>query len=190
VRGSIDKYNESKTIILRQLSTERKKENHMKTGRILLLSGILILMLSGFAIAANTASVSITATVSPSATLEVVPLAIVFPDSDPDSGAITGTVLTITSKVKTGGIHAADLTWKAPDLSNGTDTIAISNVSWTAQGTGTGYVDGTLSNTDVNVGHWTHSGNYVGTLTPKLVNSWDYNVGTYTSASTFTLSSP
>jgi hypothetical protein len=52
-------------------------------------------------------------------------------------------------------------------------------------------VAGTLAKaTAVSVASWTGSGNRTGTITPVLANSWTYPTGTYTAASTFTLTAP
>ncbi len=165
----------------------------MKTARIMLLSAILVLMGAGLGLAVDTATITINATVTASANLTVAPTTISFPDSDPDSvPVITGTQLAITAKTKTGGTHVATLTWQAADdLKDGTLFIPISAVKWTT--TGAGYQGGTLVKSPtapVTVGTWSHSGSYNGTLTPTLNNSWSYDVGNYTIASTMTLSNP
>ena len=72
---------------------------------------------------------------------------------------------------------------------SGSNTIAISNVTWTA--TGTGFRAGTMSRTTSQlVGRWTGSGTRTGTLSFFLANSWSYATGNYTQRVTFTLTAP
>jgi hypothetical protein len=69
------------------------------------------------------------------------------------------------------------------DLISGADTVAISNVTWTA--TGASFVGGTLSKTSSHsVGSGLNSRS--GTLSFSLANSWSYPTGTYTQTITFT----
>ena len=96
----------------------------------------------------------------------------------------------VTAKVKTGSASTATLTvLAAGDLTSGGDTIAITNVSWTA--TGTGFIAGTMSKTTAqSAGSWTGSGNRSGTFSYVLANSWSYATGTYTANATYTLTAP
>lgn len=156
---------------------------------LLLVAGLLA-STTPAAAQAQTANVSVTAAVNARAILTVSAPAVDFADADPDSSpTITGSpVLTVTAKSRTSAGNAVTLTLKAAsDLTSGTDTIPVSNVSWTASGD----LDaGTLSTTDVTVGSWTNSGQRSGTMTFSLVNSWSYATGNYTTTVTFTLSAP
>jgi len=68
-------------------------------------------------------------------------------------------------------------------------TIPITNVTWTA--TGTGYQGGTMSSTDAQTaGTWTDSGDYKGEFNFSLANSWSYATGAYTAIATYTLTAP
>ena len=92
--------------------------------------------------------------------------------------------------MKTGSASTATLTvLAAGDLTSGTDTIAISNVTWTA--TGAGFVAGTMNKTTAqSAGSWTGSGNRSGTFSYFLANSWSYPTGSYTATTTYTLTAP
>jgi hypothetical protein len=75
------------------------------------------------------------------------------------------------------------------DLTAGANTIAISNVTWTA--TGTGFVAGTMNKTTAqSAGSWTGPGARSGTFSFSLANSWSYDTGSYTAAITYTLTAP
>jgi phage tail sheath gpL-like len=116
-----------------------------------------------------------------------------FPDADPDlvpSISNSEGAVTVTAKGKTTTGSNVTLTLQAAgDLASGSDTIPISNVTWTA--TGAGYVAGTMSSgSAVSVGSWLNSGNRTGQLSFFLLNSWDYEVGTYSVGATYTLTAP
>jgi hypothetical protein len=75
------------------------------------------------------------------------------------------------------------------DLDSGTDTIAISNLTWSA--TGTGFQAGTMNKTTAQtLGNWTNSGQQSGSHTYTLPNSWSYSTGTYQATITYTLTAP
>jgi len=152
-----------------------------------------LLLMAGGAFAQTTAPLTINATVSAAATLALSTNAINFPNADPDVTAsipANENAVTVTVKARTTGGSNVTLTHRAGgDLTSGTDTIAISNVTWTA--TGTGFVDGTMSSgANVPAGSWTGPGNRSGTFSYFLANSWDYVVGNYTASSTYTLTAP
>lgn len=116
-----------------------------------------------------------------------------FPDADPDttpSIPATENPVSVTAKVRTGVSSTATLTHLAGgDLTSGSSTIAISNVTWTASGTG--YVAGMMNKTTPQtVGGWTGSGVYIGNLSYSIVNSWSYVIGNYTVSTTYTLTAP
>jgi len=139
-------------------------------------------------------TVTVTAVVGASAQLELSRLTVAFPDT-PDVDAnpsipATGGAITITAKGKTTGGATITLTVQASgDLVSGSDTIAISNVTWV--GSGAGYATaGTMSTTAQSVGSWTNSGSRSGTQTFALANSWDYVVGNYSASAVYTLTAP
>lgn len=116
-----------------------------------------------------------------SVTLSLSPTALSFASADPDTTAtITGSpAITATYSVSSNAGRSWTITLLAgADLTAGTATIPITNMSWTA--TGTGFVAGTMSRT-VAQRLASGSGNRsssTGTVTFKLANSWSYNVGT------------
>jgi len=137
--------------------------------------------------------VTISATVSAAAVLTVSTATLTFPSADPDgTPSITATegVVNITAKARTGAASPVTLTLRAAaDLKSGSDTIAITNITWLASGTG--FVAGTMSaSTDQTVASWTGSGNRTGTQAFSLANSWDYPAGSYSATATYTLTAP
>ena len=116
-----------------------------------------------------------------------------FPDAAPDNfPSVSANInpLSVTSSARTGSSQAATLICLASgDLVSGTDTIAISNMTWTA--TGTGYAAGTMNKTTAKTaGSWTGSGQRMGTFSYFLANSWSYTVGNYSTSITYTLTAP
>ena len=144
--------------------------------------------------AANDAkNVTVSATVTATAKLSVGVTTLTFPNSDPDtvpSIAATEGVVNITAKAKTSAAGAVTLTLlSAADLTSGTDTIAISNMTWTVSGAG--FAAGTMNKTTAqSVASWTGSGNRTGTQTFALLNSWAYATGAYSATATYTLTAP
>jgi hypothetical protein len=145
--------------------------------------------------ATDTKVVSVTAVVGASARLELSRLTIAFPDTpDVDANpsiAATGGAITVTAKGKTTGGATISLTVLAGgNLVSGSDTIAISNVTWVGGGAGF-EAAGTMNSTVAqSVASWTNSGIRTGTQTFALANSWDYAVGNYTASATYTLTAP
>ncbi|HZT44280.1 MAG TPA: hypothetical protein VFA07_19095 [Chthonomonadaceae bacterium] len=109
-----------------------------------------------------------------------------FPSADPSTiFSIAANENPIFISVKS----SAKTTWNVSvlaggDLLSGSDTIPISNVSWTA--TGASFVGGTLSST---VSRTVGSGeqNASGTLSFFFANSWNYPAGAYEQTITFTV---
>ena len=163
---------------------------------VLVIVGLGVVLMTGGAFAVTaTQNVTTTVTVAARASLTLSANTLTFPDAAPDTtpsisaseGAITVTANGRTSK--TGNVTLTVLA--AGDLTDGSsDTILISNLTWT--GSGTGYnANGAMSkSTGQSVGSWTGSGTYAGTLTYKLANSWAYATGTYTATVTYTLTAP
>lgn len=138
-------------------------------------------------------SLTINATVSAKAKLTLGEAAINFPDADPDSVpsiAATENPVSVTVKAQTGSASSVTLTAQANgDLDSGTDTIAITNVTWTAAGD-PGFVAGTMDTVAQSAGSWTGSGNRSGTFSYALANSWDYMPGSYSQTVVYTLTAP
>lgn len=159
----------------------------------LLVAALLLGATSVADAATDTETLIINATVAARANLEINPTTINFPDADPDLVdpiSANENPVSVSAKVRTGSGGAVTLVCLANgDLQSGTDTIDITNVTWTA--TGAGYVNGTMSDgAPQMVGSWTGSGNRSGTLDFFLANSWDYDVGNYTQTVDYTLSAP
>ncbi len=137
-------------------------------------------------------SINVTASVNAKAKLTLTGGPIVFDDADPDvSATVTATTpVSIAVKARTTAAGVVTLTVEATqDLTSGTDTIAISNLGWTASGTG--FVGGTSNTTTAQtVGSWAGSGNMSGTQTYVLTNSWAYATGSYVTTLNYTLSVP
>ena len=150
-------------------------------------------MVGGAFAATDSKVLTVNATVSARATLTLGVAAINFPDSDPTavpSISATENPVSVTAKVRTGAASTATLTCIAGGaLISGTDTIAISNVTWTAGGNG--FVGGTMSSTLAqSAGSWTGSGNNSSTFSYSLANSWSYAIGSYSQTVTYTLTAP
>ncbi|MCX6546269.1 MAG: hypothetical protein NTV05_17895 [Acidobacteria bacterium] len=141
----------------------------------------------------TTHNVAIAATVTVTAKLSVSAATLTFPNSDPDtvpSIAATEGAVNITASAKTSTGSAVTLTLLADgDLTNGTDSIAISNMTWTAGGAD--FAAGTMSRTTAqSVASWTSSGRRTGTQSFALANSWSYPTGSYSATATYTLTAP
>ena len=166
----------------------------MKTRFLLIGAAIAALALvQPLGAATATSNVTVAATVAASAKLTLGASTLTFPDADPETvpsiNATEGAV-SITAKARTSAAGAVTLTLLAGgDLTSGANTIAISNVTWTASGTG--FVAGTMNKTTAqSVGSWTGSGTQTGTASFKLANSWNYATGSYTGSATYTLTAP
>ena len=127
------------------------------------------------------------------AKLEFGSLALSFLDSNPDivpSVPANVNPLSVTSSTRTGSSLTTTLTCLASgDLTSGSNTIPIGNMSWTA--TGSGYVAGTMSEaTGQAAGSWTASGKRTGTFSYFLASSWLYATGVYSTTITYTLTGP
>ena len=158
------------------------------------LMALLLMALPGPSWGAGTVSavVNVIAPLASSAQLTLNPLTISFPNANPDTvPSISANMpVQVTANVTTGAYNTATLTALAQgDLISGSNTIAITNVTWTA--TGTGFVAGTMSKSAAqSVGQWRGPGTYTGTLSFFLKNSWSYATGNYTQGVIFTLTAP
>ncbi|HWP34106.1 MAG TPA: hypothetical protein VNM66_00775 [Thermodesulfobacteriota bacterium] len=159
----------------------------------LTLAGVLLAPAAAPA-ATATQNLTIGATVAARATLTLGATAINFPDADPDavpSIPATENPVSVTARVRTASTNTPTLTVLASgDLTSGTDTIPISNVSWTAGGAP--FINGTMSATTAQsaASFPAGSGQYSSSFSYFLVNSWSYNVGSYTASVTYTLTAP
>lgn len=144
--------------------------------------------------AANlTRNATMTATINATAKLTLSGATLSFPAADPDTTPVIPAgsgPLTVTAKARTSVGSTVTLSVQASgNLKSGLDTIPVSNVSWTA--TGTGFVNGTLNATAAEtVGSWLGSGSWSGTQSYVLSNSWSYAPGTYSATLTYTLTAP
>ena len=135
-------------------------------------------------------SVNVTAVVNARAKLTLGAASVSFADADPDvSPTLSATPLSVDVKARTSASGNVTLTVLAGgDLTSGTDTIGIGNLSWTGTN---GISSGTASSaTAQSAGSWTGSGTYASTQTYALVNSWAYAPGTYSVTLNYTLTAP
>ena len=167
----------------------------MKISKILLAVCVLSLLAAGTVAAAPTDTKTLTINFAPAAraTLTLGQSSITFPDKSPDSDPIVydneGAVSVLAS-VRTGSSSTPSLTVICTDLTSGSDTIPISNVSWTASGDA-GFVAGTMNKTTAQTaGSWTGSGSRNGSFTYALMNSWNWATGSYSATATYTLTAP
>ncbi len=141
----------------------------------------------------ETATATMTATVSSLARLTVSSTTLTFPDANPD---LVPTVvplqgaLSLTTKARATSGSQIVLTMQADDdLRSGLQVIPASAIGWTS--TGDGFTDGTLSKSvPVAVGQWTGSGVRSGTQTLWFRNLWAYATGTYSCTLVYTLTGP
>jgi hypothetical protein len=168
----------------------------MKKLSLVLAIGLgLVLMAGGAFAASDTKPLTVNATVNARGALTMGASSISFADADPDvtpSIASTPASISVTAKVRTGSASTATLSHQAADdLKNAAlDIIAISNVTWTASGTG--FIAGTMSKSaPVTAASWTGSGSHTdGSFSYFLANSWSYATGSYSASSTYTLTAP
>jgi hypothetical protein len=165
----------------------------MRTRSVLLLLCLSALAATPALAATDTKSVTVSATVNAAATLVLGVNTVTFADADPGttaSIAATEGAISVTAKARTSASGAVTLTiLAADDLKSGSDVIGISNVTWTA--TGSGYQTGTLNKTTAQtVGSWTGPGTHAGTVSYALANSFSYATGSYTANATYTLTAP
>jgi hypothetical protein len=152
-----------------------------------------MLMSSTPVFAQTAATLTVNASVSGRAKLSIASgtsHSITFNDADPDTTpTLTAPAFDVDVKARTGSNSTVSLTvLAAGDLTSGTDTIGIDNLTWAASGD---MVAGTSSTSSaVSVGSWTGSGRRQGTQTYSLVNSWAYATGNYSATLNYTLTAP
>jgi len=125
--------------------------------------------------------------------LTINPTSIVFPDADPDTTPSISAPSVVIVSVSVSGIPA-NQTWRLIHRSNGnlqsgTQTIAITNVTWTATPQPP-FRNGTMRTTNQTAGSGTGNISVNGNFQYFLRNQWTYRPGNYTASTTFTLSSP
>ncbi len=158
-----------------------------------IIAACVLVAATGTHAATRTRTATATVTVNALAKLTLSSMTLAFSGADPDtvpSVPATGGPLTITAKARTTLGSTVVLSVVAgSDLLSGLDSIPVSQVQWTAAGTG--FASGTMSaSTSQTVGTWISSGSWSGTQTYALVNSWSYAAGTYTTTLTYTLTAP
>lgn len=137
--------------------------------------------------------VTATANIGTLAKLALSAPSLLFPNADPDltpSIPASGGPVTITAKARASHGATVSLTLLAmDDLRSGMDTIAVSDLTWTA--TGQGFLAGAASKSvSQPVGTWMNSGIRTGTQSFTLANSWTRATGTYTGILVYTLTAP
>jgi hypothetical protein len=143
--------------------------------------------------ASQTATVYVGADDTSTVQLSIGAASINFPSANPGSTpmvASTQNPVSVTASAQIDDQSTAVLTVQAGgDLISGSDTISINKVSWTA--TGAGFTAGTMDkNNPVTAGSWQGPGEYSGTFSLFLANSWSYATGNYSQTVTYTLSAP
>jgi hypothetical protein len=159
-----------------------------------IITAFLIMGVSSAALGATaTGTLNVNSNVAARASLVISSTTINFPDADPSSVSsipATENGVSVIASVRTASNGVASLQVLASnDLTSGSDIIDISNVTWTA--TGTGFTGGTMNKTTAQgAGSWTGSGQRNGSFSYFLANSWDYSTGSYTTTLTYTLTAP
>jgi len=137
-------------------------------------------------------TLTINATVSSQAKLELGVAAISFPAADPDgtpSILATENPVSVTVKARTGSSQPVTLTVQANgDLQSGGNSIPITKVTWTASGSG--FLSGTMDTSSQAAGSWTGSGRRDGDFSYSLANDWAYQAGSYSQTVVYTLTAP
>ncbi len=143
--------------------------------------------------AAQSATATLSAPVTPIARLSVSTNSLTFPDADPDLvpqvPAAQGPVM-VTAKARAAQGGLVTLTVQASDdLRSGITVLPASLITWT--GAGPGFVSGTLNRSSAQtVATWTGSGVHSGTQAYLFENRWTHPTGTYSVTLVYTLSVP
>ena len=155
----------------------------------LFLFTVLILSAGG-AEAQTTQVLTINASVLSRAELTLSPTTINFPDASPTTtpSIPADSTVAVTARVRTTGTPTLRVLANG-DLTSGPDTIGADQVTWTA---GAPFIAGTMNIvTPQDAATFVPgSGQYTGTYTFSLANSWSYAVGSYTTTATYTLTAP
>jgi hypothetical protein len=126
--------------------------------------------------------------------LTVTPLVVTFPTTDPDTAPVLNAPpMTVEYRVRANGNRPWLLTVQASgNLISGLSQIPASAVTWTVT-PAPPFQAGTMHSTQaqpVAAGIGNVNPARIGTITFRLVNSWNYDAGTYIQTLTFTLSTP
>lgn len=164
----------------------------------IVLLAILAFTLAGTGVAFGvtaTGSVSLTAEVTSIAELTLGASTIDFPATNPSTTSIPGSSTTsVTANVRTGSSSTATLVAVAgADLTSGSDTIPISNVTSTYSGDAGFFITTPIAmakTPGVTLASGSNSGSWTGAFTWALANSWTYANGNYTATITYTLTAP
>jgi len=158
---------------------------------MVMVACLLLLAAAGWA-ASDQQTLTVRATVADKAKLTLGVATVNFPDADPDAAPLisaTENPVSVTVKVHTGSAAVVTLTVQANgDLSSGGDSIAITNVTWTASGSG--FLAGTMDTSPQAAGSWTGSGRRDGAFSYFLANDWGYATGDYSQTVVYTLTAP
>lgn len=159
---------------------------------VIAAAGMWLLTTPAYAQVSATGSIGVTATVGAHAKLTLGAASITWTDQDPDSVAtLTSASITIDVKARTSAAGNVTLTVKsATDLTSGSNTIPIGQLTWAASGTGFTATGASNKDTAQTIGSWTGSTNEAGAHTYSLPNSWTYATGSYTATLTYTLTAP
>jgi len=141
--------------------------------------------------AQSTQTLTINATVSARAELTISPTTISFPDASPTTtpSIPANSTVAVTANVRTSGTPTLKVLANG-DLTAGSNTIAISNLTWTASASP--FIAGTMNKTTSQdaASFSAGSGSYSGVFTFALANAWGRAVGAYTQTATYTLTAP
>lgn len=157
--------------------------------RLSAITFVMLLVCTTASAATDTDSLTINCTVSAYASVTLTPSTINFTPTGTTTPTAADTTVSVAVDALTASGNTVDLDVLADgDLVDGGSTIAITNVSWTASGTG--FVAGTMDTViPAAVGSWTGSGNRTGVLTYTLA-AGAYDAGNYTQTATYTLTAP
>jgi len=180
--------NPSKETVMRNVNMHRT----MSRVASLLLAGTTLVALSASqALAQDTQILTINATVSTRAELVLSPTTINFPDANPTTtpSISADSTVAVTANVRTAGTPTLTVLANG-DLISGADSIAITNVTWTASGAP--FIAGTMNSVTAQDAATLSagSGQSAGTYSYFLANSWTYAAGAYTQTATYTLTAP
>ena len=176
------------------VSCKERRPDSIANRKVEYLSvAVLALILMGSANLFGQTNLTINATVASRAELTLSPTTINFPDASPTTSPsiAANSTVSVTARVRTGSASTPTLTVLANgDLVSGAQTIAISNVTWTASGAP--FIGGTMNKTTAqNAASFSQgSGTYAGSYSYSLANSWSYDTGSYTQTATYTLTAP
>lgn len=169
----------------------------MRKKRNLLILGFMTsiwFIAYGISIAStDTKSLIIKASIGKAAKLIIDTNTITFPNMGPDEMTripATQNDIKVVVKTRTGNGSPVTLNIIADgDLTSGSDTIPVQNVTW--QGSGPGFLGGTLSKTAAQTaGSWIGSGVREGAFRYYLNSSWNYQTGEYQVTITYSLVVP